>query len=100
MQLQRLVETGNTVVVIEHDMRAVVQADWVMDIGPGAGHEGGNPLQKVHRPYHWFVKAARHRLLPGSCHGTGKGQCRHSVNDDTVTLLVYPLNILPVIVTT
>ncbi|MEG6451285.1 hypothetical protein, partial [Enterobacter cloacae] len=32
----------NTVVVIEHDMRAVVQADWVMDIGPGAGHEGGN----------------------------------------------------------
>ncbi|EIY4088395.1 excinuclease ABC subunit UvrA [Escherichia coli] len=42
VQLQRLVETGNTVVVIEHDMRAVVQADWVMDIGPGAGHEGGN----------------------------------------------------------
>ncbi|WP_426721173.1 hypothetical protein [Enterobacter cloacae complex sp. 301C7] len=28
--------------MIEHDMRAVVQADWVMDIGPGAGHEGGN----------------------------------------------------------
>ncbi len=73
VQLQRLVETGNTVVVIEHDMRAVVQADWVMDIGPGAGHEGGNWLQKVHPPrYHRFVKAARHRLLPGSCHGTGK----------------------------
>ncbi|WP_297200078.1 excinuclease ABC subunit UvrA [uncultured Pluralibacter sp.] len=41
VQLQRLVDAGNTAVIIEHDMRAVVQADWVIDIGPGAGHEGG-----------------------------------------------------------
>ena len=41
VQLQRLVDAGNTVVMIEHDMRSVVQADWVIDVGPGAGGEGG-----------------------------------------------------------
>jgi excinuclease ABC subunit A len=40
-QLQRLVDAGNTVVMIEHDMRAVAQADWVIDVGPGAGDAGG-----------------------------------------------------------
>jgi excinuclease ABC subunit A len=42
VQLQRLVDAGNTVVMIEHDMRAVVQADWVIDVGPGAGEDGGH----------------------------------------------------------
>jgi len=42
IQLQRLVDAGNTVVMIEHDMRAVAQADWVIDVGPGAGDAGGN----------------------------------------------------------
>ena len=41
VQLQRLVDAGNTVVMIEHDMRAVAQADWVIDVGPGAGGAGG-----------------------------------------------------------
>lgn len=40
-QLDGLVEAGNTVIVVEHDMRVVANADWVMDIGPGAGEEGG-----------------------------------------------------------
>jgi excinuclease ABC subunit A len=39
--LQDLVDAGNTVVVVEHDMRAVAQADWVIDLGPGAGEDGG-----------------------------------------------------------
>ena len=41
VQLQKLVDGGNTVVMIEHDMRSVVQADWVIDVGPGAGEAGG-----------------------------------------------------------
>lgn len=41
VQLQRLVDAGNTVVMIEHDMRAVAQADWLIDVGPGAGDDGG-----------------------------------------------------------
>jgi excinuclease ABC subunit A len=41
-QLQGLVETGNTVIVVEHDMSVVAASDWVIDIGPGAGDEGGH----------------------------------------------------------
>jgi len=40
-QLHGLVEAGNTVVVIEHEMRVVADSDWVIDMGPGAGEEGG-----------------------------------------------------------
>ncbi|WDV34223.1 ATP-binding cassette domain-containing protein [Streptomyces sp. AD16] len=39
--LQRLVDDGNTVVVAEHDLRTVAAADWLMDLGPGAGDDGG-----------------------------------------------------------
>jgi excinuclease ABC subunit A len=35
------VDSGHTVVVVEHDMRVVAQSDWVIDIGPGAGTAGG-----------------------------------------------------------
>ncbi|WUR11312.1 excinuclease ABC subunit UvrA [[Empedobacter] haloabium] len=41
VQLQKLVDAGNTVVAVEHDMRVVAASDWVVDIGPGAGEEGG-----------------------------------------------------------
>ena len=40
-QLDGLVEAGNTVIVVEHDMRVVAASDHVIDIGPGAGEEGG-----------------------------------------------------------
>jgi excinuclease ABC subunit A len=40
-QLDALVASGNTVIVVEHDMRVVAGSDWVMDIGPNAGDEGG-----------------------------------------------------------
>ena len=39
--LQRLVEQGNTVVVIEHQLDVIKNADWVIDLGPGAGDDGG-----------------------------------------------------------
>jgi len=40
-QLNGLVEAGNTVILVEHDMRVIAASDWVIDMGPGAGDEGG-----------------------------------------------------------
>jgi excinuclease ABC subunit A len=41
IQLNRLVDAGNTVILVEHDMDVIGRSDWVIDIGPGAGDEGG-----------------------------------------------------------
>lgn len=41
IQLQGLVQAGNTVLVIEHDMSVAAASDWVIDMGPGAGNQGG-----------------------------------------------------------
>ncbi len=40
--LNRLVEAGNTVLVIEHNRDVVRAADWVIDLGPGGGNQGGS----------------------------------------------------------
>jgi excinuclease ABC A subunit len=42
--LDRLVEDGRTVIVIEHNLDVVARADWVIDLGPGAGHDGGRVI--------------------------------------------------------
>ncbi len=39
--LDQLIDAGRSVVVIEHNLAVISQADWIIDIGPGAGHDGG-----------------------------------------------------------
>lgn len=39
--LNKLVNHGNTVIVVEHDMRVIAASDWIIDMGPGAGNNGG-----------------------------------------------------------
>ena len=57
--LDRLVDAGKSVIVIEHHLAVIAHADWIVDLGPGAGHDGGRivfeglPLDLV---------AARHTL--------------------------------------
>ncbi|MDB5027384.1 MAG: excinuclease subunit, partial [Candidatus Eremiobacteraeota bacterium] len=61
-QLDGLVESGNTVIVVEHDMRVVAGADWVVDIGPGAGDEGGHVVASG--PPSDVAEAAESRTAP------------------------------------
>ena len=42
--LNRLVDKGNTVIVIEHNMDVIKMADYIIDMGPEGGKEGGNVL--------------------------------------------------------
>ena len=42
--LRRLVDRGNTVIVIEHNLDVIRQADWIIDMGPEGGRRGGEVL--------------------------------------------------------
>ena len=41
MFLNKLVDKGNTIVVVEHNMDVIKMADWIIDLGPGGGEFGG-----------------------------------------------------------
>lgn len=62
LQLNRLVDSGNTVIMVEHDMDVIAQSDWVIDIGPGAGDEGGQVVAEG-RPAD-IVKNKKSRTAP------------------------------------
>ncbi len=62
VQLNRLVDAGHTVIVVEHDMRVVAQSDWVIDIGPGAGEAGGKVV--VAGPPQAVAQCAESRTAP------------------------------------
>ena len=61
-QLDRLVAAGNTVILVEHDMRVAASSDWIIDMGPGAGEAGGR-VGAAGRPAR-VAKAARSRTAP------------------------------------
>ena len=56
--LERLVEAGNTVLVVEHNLEVIAAADWVIDMGPEAG-EGGGQIVAEGPPEDIFIHAER-----------------------------------------
>ena len=75
-QLDGLVEAGNTVVVVEHEMRVAAASDWIIDIGPGAGEDGGRvvaagiPAEVAHAKRSQTAPYLA-RALVGHDHGSG-----------------------------
>jgi len=75
--LHTLVDRGNTVVVIEHNLDVIKTADWIVDLGPEGGDEGGyvvatgTPEQVAACPHSWtgrylapILQQAREQALP------------------------------------
>jgi excinuclease ABC subunit A len=61
-QLDALVAAGNTVILVEHEMRVVAASDWVIDLGPGAGNSGGQIIATG--PPAVVAKAKRSKTAP------------------------------------
>jgi excinuclease ABC subunit A len=62
VHLDTLVDNGNTVIVVEHEMRIISASDWVLDIGPGAGDDGGRVVAAG--PPSTVAGAAKSRTAP------------------------------------
>ena len=68
--LDRLVDSGKSVIVIEHHQAVMAHADWIIDLGPGAGHDGGRDRVRGH--------TGRARRRPRDAHRrTPRGLRRH-----------------------
>ena len=115
--LKRLVARGDTVVVIEHQLDVVAAADWVIDLGPGAGNEGGtvvaegSPEQVAANPdsnevgilpqflneisYSEFTQATAHRAAidayPSWVHGRYKDCFFADIDYDEIGYEIYEL---------
>ena len=91
--LQALVETGNTVVVIEHNLEVIQTADWILDLGPDGGDGGGSlvasgtpeDVAKVSTSYtggylkQYLARSSRNRQAPSTNkRKTGNGRKRKS----------------------
>ena len=72
--LNRLVTLGNTVLIIEHNMDVIKQADWIIDLGPEGGEEGGRIVAQG-TPEHVarVKKSYTGQILARALNGNGSG---------------------------
>ncbi|OQY24670.1 MAG: excinuclease ABC subunit A [Anaerolineaceae bacterium 4572_32.2] len=86
--LEHLRDMGNTVVVVEHDEETIRTADWVLDLGPGAGVNGGyvvaaGPLQEIEQE----ANSLTGRYLRGDLEVTSPNGQRRPVNGKWLTIV-------------
>ncbi|MDQ3224934.1 MAG: ATP-binding cassette domain-containing protein, partial [Gemmatimonadota bacterium] len=85
-QLDGLVAAGNTVIVVEHDMRVVAGSDWIVDIGPGAGEEGGGVVASGSPPK--VARSGESRTAPYLARFLNRPATEESESGNTSELLV------------
>jgi excinuclease ABC subunit A len=78
-ELDGLVAAGNTVIVVEHDMHVAAHADWIIDLGPGAGDEGGRIVATG--PPVDVARVRASRTAPFLAHALGRAAKRASQAD-------------------
>ena len=76
--LHRLTDLGNTIVIIEHNMDVIRNADWIIDLGPEGGEEGGRVVaqgtpEQVSRAKKSYTGQILAKLLPNPSNGKGNG---------------------------
>jgi excinuclease ABC subunit A len=82
--LNRLVDLGNTVIIIEHHLDIIKQADWIIDLGPEGGEGGGRivaqgtPEQVAHNKKSYTGQVLARALNGISGNGSGAGDAKDS----------------------
>ena len=77
--LHRLTDLGNSIIIIEHNMDVIRNADWIIDLGPEGGEEGGRMVaqgtpEQVARVKKSYTGQTLAKLLPGASNGRSNGE--------------------------
>ena len=79
--LHRLTDLGNTIIIIEHNMDVIRNADWIIDLGPEGGEDGGHVVaqgtpEQVARAKKSYTGQILAKLLPNASNGKHNGNRR------------------------